>query len=64
MVVGASCNPRLGTLGAWWGPNYRLGLGLPLDWFTNDQQRHLVAHCMRNLPTVTVLVERLAHCTE
>ena len=41
-----------------WGPNYRLGIGLPLEWFTGDQQQHLVA----NLPTMTVLVEHAAHC--
>ena len=44
-----------------WGPNYRPGLSLHLDWFTTDQQRHLVAHQMRNLPTMMVLVERSAH---
>ena len=40
-----------------WGSNYRWGLGLPLHWFTKDQQRHLVANRMRNLPTMMVLVE-------
>ena len=45
----------------WWGPNYQPGLGVPLDWFTSDQQRHTVAHCMRNLPTMTVLAERAQH---
>ena len=40
-----------------WG----LGLGLPLDYFTNDEQRHLVAHQMRNLPTMMVLMERIEH---
>ena len=44
-----------------WGPNYWPGLGLPLDWFTSDQQRHLVAHRMRNLPTMTLRAERSAH---
>ena len=45
------------------GPNYRPGLGLPLDRFTGDQQWHLVAHQMRNLPTMTVPAERSAHCS-
>ena len=45
-----------------WGPNYQPGLGLPLDWFTNDQQWHIVAHGMRNLPTMTVLAERAQQC--
>ena len=41
-----------------WGPNFGRGLGLPLDWFTSDQYRHLVANLMRNLPTMTVSAER------
>ena len=44
-----------------WGPNYSPGLGLPLDSFTSDQQRHLVAHWMSNLPTMMVLVVRSKH---
>ena len=28
---------------------------------TSDQQQHLVAHRMRNLPTMMVLVERSEH---
>ena len=36
-------------------------LGLPLDWFTSDQQWHLVAHRMRNLPTMMVLAEHSQH---
>ena len=43
------------------GPDYRPSRGLPLDWFTSDQQRHLVAHRMRNLPVMTVLAERSEH---
>ena len=39
-----------------WGPNDR-----SLDWFTSDQQHHLAAHRMCNLPTMTVLVERSGH---
>ena len=37
-----------------WG----LNLGLPLDWFTGDQQTHIRAHRMHNLPTMTVSAER------
>ena len=44
-----------------WGPNYEPGLGLPLDWFTGDQQRPIVAHRMRNLPAMTVLVAHTQH---
>ena len=44
-----------------WGPNYERGQHLPLDWFTSDQQRHLVAHRMCNLPTMTVLAECSEH---
>ena len=43
------------------GPHYQPGLGLPLDWFTSDQQRHIGAHRMRNLPTMTVLAECAQH---
>ena len=45
-----------------WGPIYRPGLGLPLP-FTGDQQRHLVAHRMHSLPTMTVLAVRTVHPT-
>ena len=41
-----------------WGPNYRRGLGPPLDWFTSAQQRHLAAHWMQNLPNMPVLAKR------
>ena len=44
-----------------WGPDYQPGLGLPLDWFTIDGQRHIGAHRMRNLPTMTVLAECAQH---
>ena len=44
-----------------WGQNNRPGLGLPLDWFTSDQQQHVVAHQIRSLPTMTVLVECSEH---
>ena len=44
------------------GPNYRPGLGLPLEYFTGDH-RHLVAYQMHNLPTMMVLLaEHAAHC--
>ena len=40
-----------------WGPNCQQGLGLPLDRFTVNQQQHIVAHHMHNLPNMTVLME-------
>ena len=42
------------------GNNYQRGLGLLLGWFASDQQWHLAAQCMHNLPTMTVL----AGCSE
>ena len=39
-----------------WGRDYKPGLGLPLGCFTSDEQGHLVAHWMCNLPT-TVLAK-------
>ena len=44
-----------------WGVNYMLGGGLPLDWFDKDQQRHITAHRMDNIPTMTVLAHRSSH---
>ena len=44
-----------------WGPNYQLGLGLPLDSFTSNQQKHIGAHRMCNLPTMMVQAERAQH---
>ena len=35
------------------------GMGLPLDWF--DQQFHVTAHRMDNLPTMTMLADRSVH---
>ena len=37
------------------------GLGLPLEWFTSNQQRHLVAHQMRNLHAMMVQADRSEH---
>ena len=37
------------------------GGGLPLDWFDQDQQRHITAHRMDNIPTMTVLAHRSSH---
>ena len=44
-----------------WGANYTSGSGLPLDWFDSDQQRHIAAHRMDNIPTMTVLAHRSSH---
>ena len=44
-----------------WGVNYMPGAGLPLDWFDSDQQRHVTAHRMDNIPTMTVLAHRSSH---
>ena len=44
-----------------WGVNYTSGSGLPLDWLDSDQQRHITAHCMDNVPTMTVLAHRSSH---
>ena len=38
-----------------WGANYTSGSGLPLEWFDSDQQCHIAAHCMDNIPTMTIL---------
>ena len=38
--------------------NYERSRGLVLDWFTIHQQRHIVAHRMPCLTTMTVLAER------
>ena len=44
-----------------WGVNYMPGGGLPLDGFDKDQQRHVTAHRMDNIPTMTVLAHRYSH---
>ena len=44
-----------------WGDWCKPGMGLPLNWFNGDQQWHLMAHQMNNLPTMTVLAKRSAH---
>ena len=44
-----------------WGVNFMPGGGLPLDWFDHDQQRHITAHRMDNVPTMTVLAHRSSH---
>ena len=38
--------------------NYAPGSGLPLDWFESDQQHHISAHRMDNIPTMIVLAHR------
>ena len=52
--VQAGCEAR-------WGVNYMPSEGLPLDWFIKDQRRHLTAHRMDNIPTMTVLAHRSSH---
>ena len=47
---------------ACWGAHYTPGGGLPLDWFDSDQQRHISAHRMDNIPTMIVLAHRSSHC--
>ena len=37
------------------------GGGPPLDWFDSDQQRHITAHRMDNIPPMTVLAHRSSH---
>ena len=44
-----------------WGVNYMSGGGLPLDRFDHDQQRHITAHRMDNVPTMTALAHRSSH---
>ena len=44
-----------------WGANYAPGNGLPLDWFASDQQCHISAHHMDNIPMITVLAHRSSH---
>ena len=43
------------------GANYTSRSGLPLDWFHSDQQRHITAHRMDNIPTMTILAHRSSH---
>ena len=38
-----------------WRMNFMWGGGLPLDRFDLDQQRHITAHLMDSVPTMTVL---------
>ena len=44
-----------------WGVNFMPGGGLPLDWLDHDQQRHITAHRIDNVPTMTVLAHRSSH---
>ena len=44
-----------------WGVTYMPAGGLPLDWFDKDPKRHITAHCMDNIPTMTVLGHRSSH---
>ena len=40
---------------------HHTGSGLPLDWFDSDPERHITAHHMDNIPTMTVLAHRSSH---
>ena len=53
--------PAQAAYEARWGVNYMSGGGLPLDWFDHDQQRHITAHRMDNVPMMTVLAHRSSH---
>ena len=53
--------PARAAYEARWGVNYMSGGGLPLDWFDRDQQRHITAHRMDNIPTMAVLAHRSSH---
>ena len=44
-----------------WGVNYTPGSGLPFDGLDSDQRRHITAHRMDNIPTMTVMVHRSSH---
>ena len=56
----ASIPARVGY-GARWGVNCTSGSGLPLNWFDSDQQRHIMAHRMDNVPAMIVLAHRSSH---
>ena len=53
--------PARATYEPRWGVNFMSGGGLPLGWFDHDQQRHITAHRMDNVPTMTVLAHRSSH---
>ena len=50
--------PARASYEARWGANYTSGLGLFLDLFDSDHQRHITAHRMGNIPTMIVLAQR------
>ena len=60
LQVQASIPARVGYE-ARWGAHYTSGSGLPLDWFDSDQHRHITAHRMDNIPTMTVLAHWSSH---
>ena len=53
--------PARAAYEARWGVNYMSRGGRPLDRFDHDQRRHITAHCMDNVPTMTVLAHRSSH---
>ena len=60
-LQGRASIPAQAIYEARWGVNFMPGGGLPLDWFDHDQQRHITAHRMDNVPTMTVLAHRSSH---
>ena len=44
-----------------WGVIYISVGGFPVDWLHWDQQRHITAHCIENVWTMTVLAHRSFH---
>ena len=44
-----------------WEANYTSGSGLPFEWLDSDQQPHITAHRMDNIPTMIVLAHRSTH---
>ena len=56
-----ACIPAQAIYEARWGVTFMPGGGLPLDWFDHDQQRHITAHRMDNIPTMAVLAHRSSH---
>ena len=56
-----AATPARAAYEAPWGVNYMSGGGPPPDWFDHDQQRHITAHRMDNVPTMTVLAHQSSH---
>ena len=61
LVAGSGLHTGAGHLRGPLGGKFHAGGGLPLDWFDHDQQRHITAHRMDNVPTMAVLAHRSSH---